>query len=119
MAYVADINEVKLAGNGKNYYGESQHCVAAVKHFCKAPQTLLWKKGVKVKNNQNIRAGTAIATFNSDKKYEGHAAVYIDQNAQGLQVIDQWLGQEFHPRTIYFRGQGKVSNDGEQFYVVD
>jgi hypothetical protein len=58
------------------YIGESHECVAAVKYFAKAPQTTIWKKGARVKGNNSIRPGTAIATFDSRGKYHGHAAIY-------------------------------------------
>jgi len=121
MAYTAPYSTetLKKEANGEKYFGESRHCVAAVKHFCRAPQTSLWRKGLHVKNNQGIRAGTAIATFDSPNDgYRGHAAIYLGQNSSGLQVLDQWVGQPFHLRTIYF-GRPKVSNDGNKFYVID
>lgn len=43
-----------------------------------------------VQGNTAIRPGTAIATFDSNGRYIGHAAIYLGQNAQGIQVIDQW-----------------------------
>lgn len=45
MAYIADIDAVRRQANGQNYFGESQECVSAVKHFCADPQTALWRKG--------------------------------------------------------------------------
>lgn len=119
MPYVANVDTVQASGNGEKYYGESQECVAAVKHFAKAPQTALWKKGKQVKGNISIPSGTAIATFDANGKYKGHAAIYIKQDGLGLRVYDQWRGREFEGRTILFRGSGYVSNDGDQFYVID
>jgi len=41
MAYVAsDIKAVEKLTNRTQHYGESKECVAAVKFFCGAPQTL-------------------------------------------------------------------------------
>jgi len=82
---------------------------------------------VLVKGNHSIRQGTAIATFAAPNGgYQGHAAIYMGQNAIGIQVLDQWGGTDefshFGPRTIYFnrpREATRVSNIGELFYVVD
>jgi len=122
MAYVAgNIKEVEKQANGQRWYGESRHCVAAVKHFCRAPQTLHWRKGVQVKGNHSIQQGTAIATFTAPNNgYRGHAAIYMRQNNIGIQVLDQWddsIKGKFKPRTIRF-GEPRVSNNGDLFYVV-
>jgi hypothetical protein len=127
MAYIADISVVRAASEVKaaeqRHYGESKECVAAVKHFCNAPQTSRWSKGIQVKGNAaSIKAGTAIATFDSNGHYKGHAAIYDGQNNIGLTVHDQWGGnnsQPLHKRVIQFKGKGYVSNDGDQFYVIE
>lgn len=128
MPYLANINEVKKivdANDAKKndkdkiHVGESHECVAVVKYFAKAPQTTIWKKGAKVKGNTSIRSGTAIATFDSRGKFYGHAAIYINQTPAGINVYDQWNEMPLHFRTIPFRGYGYVSNDGDQFYVIE
>jgi len=120
MAYIAkNIEEVKKKANGLQYFGESKECVAAVKFFCKAPQTALWRKGILVKGNLSIQQGTAIATFTSEGRYQGHAAIYVGQNASGLKVLDQWNAQKFHSRPIRFIGGNGASNQGDKFYVVE
>jgi len=120
MAYIAEnIDEVIKKANGTQHFGESRECLAAVKFFCKAPQTVLWRKGILVKGNLSIRQGTAIATFNSEGRYQGHAAIYVRQNAFGLIVLDQWNTQKFHSRPIRFIGGNGASNQGDKFYVVD
>ena len=113
MPYICS-NPEKYA-DGKSH-GESSECVALVKVACAAPQTALWKKGSLVKNN-SVSYGSAIATFNGSK-YEGHAAIYLSQNADGIQVIDQWNGHGASKRTLRWGGSGR-SNDGNQFYVVN
>ena len=127
MAYLANLNDVKkiVDENDKRdrehgiYVGESHECVAVVKYFAKASQTTIWKKGARVKGNNSIRPGTAIATFDSRGKYYGHAAIYINQTAAGINVYDQWNGMPLHYRPIFFKGHGYVSNDGDQFYVIE
>ncbi|ORF07278.1 hypothetical protein BGI03_04765 [Snodgrassella alvi] len=63
-------------------------CVAMVKYFAKAPHTSIWKKGARVKGYTSIKPGTAIATFNSNGKFKGHAAIYISQTATAINVYD-------------------------------
>ena len=128
---VANLNEVKKIAdkNGKLdqtefmklgvWVGESRECVAVVKYFAKAPHTSLWKKGARVKGNTSIKPGTAIATFNSNGKYFGHAAIYISQTATAINVYDQWNSKPLRTRPIEFKGHGYVSNDGDQFYVIE
>jgi len=59
--------------------------VAAVKHFCGAPQTLHWRKGIAVKGNLSIRKDTAIATFTAPNGgYRGHAAIYMGQDSNAI-----------------------------------
>ncbi|PIT60173.1 hypothetical protein BHC57_06670 [Snodgrassella alvi] len=116
---MVDENEAKKNDKYKIYVGESHECVAVVKYFAKAPHTTIWKKGARVKGNNSIRPGTAIATFDSRGKYYGHAAIYINQTAAGINVYDQWNGMPLHYRPIFFKGHSYVSNDGDQFYVIE
>ena len=90
-----------------------------MKYFTRAGQTTNWKKGARVKENTSIKPGTAIATFNSNGKYYGHAAIYISQTATAINVYDQWNSVPLHFRSIQFKGHGYVSNDGDQFYVIE
>jgi len=88
MAYVAgNITVVKVAANGQRYYGESEHCVDAVKHFCHASHASGWPKGKQVKGNVGILPGTIIASFttsNGGYHQEGktgvHAAIFPGQD---------------------------------------
>ena len=86
------------------------------------PHTSQWKMGAKVRGNTGIAAGTVIASGWINGKYTSmprgnHAAVYEGQNAQGIQVIDQWKGQRVHRRTLRWGG-GSASNNGDAFYIV-
>ena len=121
MAYIAQNPEIyqgTTVGNGQ--------CVAFVQKSSGAPVTSGWHLGPKVKANA-IQNGTAIATFDADGAYgnhtdgTSHAAIYISQDASGLQVWDQWTGQPVHRRTIRFQGGAagvKPVNDGDAFYVI-
>jgi hypothetical protein len=115
-----------IAPNPEEYEGEvvdDGQCVAFVKEASGAPQTSLWKQGEKVRGS-DIPKGTAIATFMNgvypSHCHGNHAAIYVEQNAEGLVVLDQWQGQVVHQRTIHFRGGvGDPSNDGDAFSVIE
>ena len=119
MSYVADNPD---QWDGKPSVGSGE-CVALVEKATGAPLARSWSKGKAVKGDLSIPKGTAIATFNAQGRYSSmptgnHAAIYLGQNALGLQVIDQWSGQPPHKRTIYFNHKG-ASNDGKGFCVVE
>lgn len=106
--------EGKAVGSGE--------CVAYVQRVAGAPPTGSWTRGEHVKG-AHIKAGTVIATFSKDGKYENisgksHAAIYIYQDQSGIHVYDQWRGHEVSRRVLRFGASG-ASNDGDQFYVVD
>ncbi len=81
-----------------------------------------------MRGSQAIAPGTVIATFDADGRYgnhldrRSHAALYLGQNAVGIQVLDQWNGhtrQPVHERTIRFKdGHGSKDNDGDAFHVA-
>ncbi len=98
-------------------------CVSFVTTVCTAipVNTGKWVKGKQVKGATDIAAGTAIATFNADDKYSGHAAIYDSQSDAGINVVDQWVTKPataIHARTLKFGAHGN-SNNGDNFYVVD
>lgn len=119
MAYICSNPESydgKLVGTGQ--------CVAFVQECTNAPNTSLWKEGKKVKG-AILDKGTAIATF-VDGKYPNnstgnHAAIYVEQEAAGIWVYDQWVKQGMvKKRLIRFKGGvGSPSNDGDAFSVID
>jgi hypothetical protein len=113
----------------------SGQCVAFVQWVTGAPLTHFWKQGQLVKGATELPVGSAIATFSPpDAKHEtayyandmhglSHAAIYLGQDASGLQVMDQWSHapgppQPVHRRTIFF-GHKLPVNDGNLFYVVE
>lgn len=98
-------------------------CVSYVTTVCPTipVNTSKWTKGVAVKGNTTILAGTAIATFNTTGNYHGHAAIYDGQDDKGIQVYDQWVtgtGKALGKRTLKWGANG-VSNNGDGFYVVE
>ena len=104
-------------------------CVPLVRAATGAPLAAEWRRGAPVQGNTAIRPGTAIATFDSNGHYDGHAAIYLGQDAYGIQVIDQWnirnpagniTGQQPpHERTLYLgNSHHNWINRGESYYVV-
>ncbi len=98
-------------------------CVSYVKTVCPGlPPTAQWRKGAAAKGLRDLLPGTVIATFNDSGHYEGHAAIYVSQNAQGLNVYDQWMTpptpKAVGPRLLRF-GAAARSNNGDLFHVVD
>lgn len=98
-------------------------CVSFVTTVCPTipVSTGKWKRGAAVKDNENIVEGTAIATFDAKGQYHGHAAIYVSQDKDGIQVYDQWItgaGKAIGQRLIKWNGVG-VSNNGSGFYVVE
>ncbi len=106
----------KVVGNGQ--------CVRFVQSCSTVPQTMAWKQGVAVRG-ANIPAGTAIATFINGKYPSmaagNHAAIYISQDATGIWVWDQWVGQPVHKRHIRFKNSDTIdrSNNGAAFSVIE
>ncbi len=114
---------------GIGYVNAQGHaeCVEFIKQTLGAPITSVWKEGKKiVEGDTTILPGTAIATF-VDGKYPQvgasgmHAAIYLGQNAQGIQVLDQWRAQGVvKPRTIHWTPtKPGLSNDGTAFSVIE
>ena len=125
-----------VASNPNAYVGTSVgsgQCVPLVEAATGAPRDATWSKGAQVKGATDLAVGTAIATFDGDGRYgnhtdgSSHAAIYMGQTADGIEVIDQWVHtaggkrhvQMAHRRLIRFKGGvGHKSDDGDAFYVV-
>lgn len=117
---------------GKAKYVNAQghaECVEFVRQSTGAPGTTAWKMGTKVSEAKpgEILRGTAIATFDTNKKYPvdnkgKHAAIYLQHNSTRILVLDQWNDQgEVKERPIAFnRPSGtRRSNDADAFYVIE
>jgi hypothetical protein len=106
----------RVVGNG--------HCVALVQRTSGVGHTSTWRRGPQVRGG-SVAAGTVIATFGPTGRYENdtggrsHAAIFLAEAADGLRVLDQWVGQPARERLIRFRGgQGQPVNDGDSYFVV-
>ncbi|SFK62207.1 BPSL0067 family protein [Falsiroseomonas stagni] len=107
--------------SGPDFCGQ---CVSFVTRACSTlpVSTAQWKKGALVKEATEIADGTVIATFNAQGRYEGHAAIFVKKDTQGIHVYDQWVTgtnpKAIGPRLIRWTGTG-VSNRGDGFHVVE
>ncbi len=117
------------AASWTQYAGQnvgSGQCVALVQAAdSSVGLTKTWAEGAQVQGNTQIQPGTAIATFDNSGRYanatdgSSHAAIYLGQNAQGIQVMDQWSDHAASYRTISWNNPGATAaNTGSQFYVV-
>jgi hypothetical protein len=98
MAHIlSPIPPLTLTGSydGKSYLNAAGHaeCVEFIHQTLNAPPTKLWREGKKVtQGDASLTPGTAIATL-VDGSYpqEGstgkHAAIYVGQDASGIQVL--------------------------------
>ena len=102
-------------------------CVEFIKQTLGAPATASWREGNKIKKGDlSPLAGTAIATFvNGKYPQDGstgkHAAIYLGQDATGIQVLDQWRSQgSVKARTIkWVPTSPGASNDGNAFSTIE
>ncbi|MFT3767592.1 MAG: BPSL0067 family protein [Minicystis sp.] len=103
----------------RDWVGDKE-CVALVQQWAGAPHGAIssWRQGAKVLGNTHIARGTAIATFVSGH-YDGHAAIYLGETADGIQVFDQWRTQRPHERTIYSHGRHSFVDTANNYYVIE
>ena len=119
-----------IATNYSQYLNQSVgtgQCVALVQAAdSSVGLTATWTQGSAVQGNTSLQPGTVIATFGANGTYtnstdgSSHAAIYLGQNAQGIQVEDQWLGHPASIRTIAWNSttSSYAANNGSAFYVV-
>jgi hypothetical protein len=104
----------------------SGQCVALVHAVSPAlGSTARWARGEPVQGNTSLQPGTPIATFDKSGRYanatdgSSHAAIYLGQNANGVQVLDQWVGKPAAVRTIPWTSRnGLAADTGSAFHVV-
>jgi hypothetical protein len=114
-----------IASGYADFLGQSVgsgQCVALAQATSNVGLTSTWVPGSQVQGNTNIAAGTVIATFGSDGTYtntsgQSHTAIYLGQNSQGIQVMDQWSTSVSQYRTIAWTTSNSYES-GSQFYVV-
>jgi hypothetical protein len=120
-------DSVASSGFVSQYSGQcvgSGQCVALVQSATGVGNTSTWSEGQSVQG-ANIPVGTAIATFDQSGTYanatdgSSHAAIYLGQDANGIQVLDQWSGHAASVRTLPFSNSGSAANNGSAFYVIN
>ena len=88
--------------------------------------TSTWAPGQSVRG-ANIPYGTPVATFDANGTYgnhqngTSHAAIYLDQSAAGMRVLEQSVGHPPSIRTIPWSGNAATStavNRGDSYNVV-
>jgi len=121
--------EQAYAGKGYTVPGANgTQCVSFLKATIPAlagKTTRMWVKGDDVNQGTALDAGTAIATFVNGEYPQnatGHAAVYLGQDGNGIQVLDQWASQgKVLKRTIRWvpLRPGDIVNDANAFSVIE
>jgi plastocyanin len=129
-----------VAVNPERYVGRSVgngQCVAFARAAASIGHTSTWTRGDPVRGAK-LAVGTAIATFDQDGRYsndthgKSHAAIYLGQDATGIQVLDQWMVSKtglkgavvkvprpVSQRTIHFKPSEKPVNCGDNYYVIE
>lgn len=117
MSYV--VRELSALMAVRDWVGDKE-CVALVQVWAHAPHGAIssWHRGEKVLGAIHLSRGTAIATFQNGH-YEGHAAIYLGENHDGIQVFDQWRTQRPHERTIYSSGRRGFVDTAANYYVIE
>jgi hypothetical protein len=111
MPWIGKSNVCYPAGNA---CGE---CVGFVKACIKNSRLASsWRPGAKVRGNHNIAAGTAIATFPNKGHYNGHTAIYMGQNADGIVVVDQNWPPQYSVQKHTIHWNWRLADD---FYVIE
>lgn len=129
MPYKLRFSENDVFGKAKfvNTKGHTE-CVEFVRQATNAPQTIQWKKGIHVIDAAPgfIPRGTAIATFDDKGNYpvDGHgkhAAIYLDHDASGIRVLDQWnkQGEVLERKIQLHRPDFPRVNAAKHYYVIE
>ncbi|MGO4381662.1 BPSL0067 family protein [Pseudoduganella sp. RAF53_2] len=128
MAYVySKAAELK----GKPVVGTRQ-CVALVQEYAGAPVTSRWRQGEAVLGNEQLKTGTAIATFvkgrYANRSHGNHAALYVRQGLGGIYVVDQWKAEgKTKISMLHISSLGKDKNgnfrhpsdNADAFFVIE
>lgn len=122
MPYIARADYAKqkeIVGNGE--------CVPLVMHLTGARASSLWREGDKVPDllgKGGIAKGTLIATFVNGHYHNlrqgNHAALFIRQVPDGIEIFDQWRNHKPSARVIHFgRSAAGARNRPECYSVVE
>ncbi|MGO9413425.1 MAG: BPSL0067 family protein [Spirochaetia bacterium] len=104
-------------------------CVGLVKYYTKCGGTGTWKKGAMVKDSPQLKAGTAIATFDSQGRYPSHKSgnhacffLRFMPGNKGITVLEQHVmpnKNKIQTRNILYRqGKGTPSDDASAYAVI-
>ena len=68
-----------------------------------------------------VAPGTAIASFRNGKWAEDHAAIFIRETKEGLEVWDQFNNPRnaWGKRVLYFSKNKDRSNNGDLSHVIE
>jgi hypothetical protein len=106
----------------RRYKGECATGVQYVFYAAGTPlgRTSTWKQGIKVRGNK-VPAGTAIASFRNGRFAQDHAAIFVRETAEGLEVWDQFNhpSKPWGMRVLRFSKDNDRSNNGNLFYVIE
>lgn len=131
MSYRTTTNLTSLEGNEsfKSPINNEHECVALVQAIARAPQTITWRKGIKVMDAKQgtIPQGTVIATFDENGRYpltERHAALYVSHDNNGIKVCHQYRRGirpgKVHSDTIKNKKlMHRTTSDADYYYVVE
>lgn len=112
-----------ICPNAKRFRGQiigDGHCVSLIKRCTGAPSTMHWRAGSPVLGN-TLEPGSIIATFEGGRypnRRGHHAAIYIEQDENGIWVWDQWVGKAVHKRLIRWRDDSAPASNTAQAYRV-
>ena len=122
-------NKLKVWEERRTLVGNGQ-CPVLVQAATGAPLVSTWLRGPRVRGNKAVPRGTAIAVFDLDGfysnegKYPRHAAIYLSQDKDGLEVLDQWADRDvtakgFRRKVRFGHREGHATvNGGDYFHVV-
>lgn len=131
MPFVIDVDKVKL--NQENAYVNpwGTQCLALVQQAplligTAVPLMKDMRRGAHVKElaPSQIAKGTAIATFDENGRYpstDRHGCIYISHDANGITVIDQWVGKPYASQRVlkYLGSEKRRVDDGDYYWVIE
>lgn len=119
------------SGHKGHWIGRNQECAALVQTSCHRQPgnrqiglTSTWRKGLHIKQNcAKIPRFTAIATFlgpnghYDEPHLHQHTAIFVQCEATGIRVYDQWNGTPIGYRIIPWAGHS-AQYSGNNFWTI-